>query len=166
MVNALVAMFEMMRRDRARAAPHVQALLGLAHEHRMPDWIAYGTFAEGWLRWGGRDREAGMQEMQEGVALMNLQQRGSFLPLFMTLLAETEAEAGRLEAGLSNVDRQLAAIERTGQNWYTAELYRVRGEILLKCRSSGMRPQQKPLLREQSTLLKANPQKCSNSKPP
>ncbi len=74
-----------------------------------------------------------MQEMQEGVVLMNSQQRGFFLPLLMTLLAEAEAEAGRPEAGLTNVDRQLVAIERTGQRWCLSDLHRVRGEILLGC---------------------------------
>src|SRR6478736_5639100 len=50
----------------------------------------------------------------------------------MTLLAEREAEAGRVEIGLTTLDAQLAAIEQTGQRWFDSEVYRVRGELLLK----------------------------------
>jgi predicted ATPase len=124
--------FEMMRRDRLRTAPHVQALLGLAREHGLPMWIAYGTFDEGWLRWDAVAPEAGKAEMHEGVALLRSQQAGVFLPLLMTLLAETEAEAGSPDAALTIIDTQLASVERTGQRWYLSELHRVRGEILLK----------------------------------
>ena len=48
----------------------------------------------------------------------------------MKALAETEAEAGRPDLGLANIEMQLAAIERTGQRWFLAELHRARGEIL------------------------------------
>ena len=49
-----------------------------------------------------------MAEMREGMALLRSQQHGTFMPLLMTLLAETEAEAGRPEAALAIVDEQLA----------------------------------------------------------
>jgi hypothetical protein len=43
-------------------------------------------------------------------------------------------EAGRVEIGLTTLDAQLAAIEQTGQRWFDSEVYRVRGELLLKLR--------------------------------
>ncbi len=128
------AMFEMDRRDRLRAAPHAQALLSLAREHEMPVWIANGMFLDGWSRWGA-DQEAGMAEMRQGMALLRLQQHEVSLPPMMKALAETEAEAGRPDLGLANIEMQLAAIERTGQRWFLAELHRARGEILVKCGS-------------------------------
>jgi len=57
-----------------------------------------------------------------------------FMPLTGTLLAEREAEAGRVEAGLATLNAQLAAIERTGERWFHAEVHRVHGELLLKLR--------------------------------
>jgi predicted ATPase len=55
-----------------------------------------------------------------------------FAPLTGTLLAEREAEEGRVEVALATLDAQLAAIEQTGQHWFDAEVHRVRGELLLK----------------------------------
>jgi predicted ATPase len=99
----------------------------------MPVWKAAGTFCEGWLRWGKLGCEADLVEMHEGMALMRLQQQGVFMPMFMTRLAETEAEAGHPEAALDTLDMQLETIKRTGQRWYLSEVHRARGETMLKC---------------------------------
>ena len=70
--------------------------------------------------------------MCEGLALSNEMYFRLFAPLTGTLLAEREAEAGRVEIGLTTLDAQLAASEQTGQRWFDAEVYRVRAELLLK----------------------------------
>lgn len=126
--------FEMMRRDHLRAEPHSQDLLRLAHKHALPLWLAAGTFHQGWLRWHAGDREAGTAGMHEGMALMRAQRQELFMPLFATLLAETEAEGGQCEAALAAVDSQLVAVQQTGQHWLETEVQRVRGEVLLKSR--------------------------------
>ena len=154
----------MMRRDRPRTAPHARAHLSLAREHGMPVWIANGMFLDGWSRWSA-DREAGMAEMRQGMALMRLQQHEVSLPLMMALLAETEAEAGRPDLGLTTIEIQLAAIERTGQRCFLAELHRVRGEILLKC-GPGDAPVANPPLCARSTSPAASWQKGSSFRPP
>jgi predicted ATPase len=128
------AIFAMICRDRPRAAPHVQALLDLAREHEIPLWMANGTFMEGWLQLSDVSYEVARSHMETGMSLMRLQQQGIYMPLLMAVLAETEAEAGRPDAALEIVDTQLAAAEQTGQRWYLSELYRSRGELLLKRR--------------------------------
>ena len=72
--------------------------------------------------------------MREGLALWNEMRYHLFAPLNGTLLAEREAEAGRVELGLATLDEQLAAIEQTEERWFEAEVHRVRGELLLKLR--------------------------------
>jgi predicted ATPase len=86
------------------------------------------------LRSGTADREAGIAKMREGLALLRSRQDELFTPLRMTLLAEAEAEAGRPDVALGILDTELANIERTEQRWYSAEVHRARGEILLKCK--------------------------------
>ena len=72
--------------------------------------------------------------MREVLALWNEMRYRLFAPLNGTLLAEREAEAGRVEVGLATLDEQLAAIEQTEERWFDAEVHRVRGELLLKLR--------------------------------
>src|SRR5207248_3283905 len=55
-----------------------------------------------------------------------------FLSSLEAALAEAEARAGETDAGLRRLDDALTELERTEQRWYEAELYRIRGEILLK----------------------------------
>ena len=97
--------------------------------------LADGSFYQGWARSCAGDA-AGSAEMREGLALWNEMHYRLFAPLNGTLLAEREAEAGRVEVGLATLDEQLAAIEQTEERWFDAEVHRVRGELLLKLRRS------------------------------
>ena len=96
------ATFEMMRGDRLLAAPKLEGFLGLAREHGMPLWIAYGTFFEGWLRLDGDDRERGIAEMQDGMALLFAQYVKIFVPLFATRLANPAAQRQGLRLSMLN----------------------------------------------------------------
>ena len=86
--------------------------------------------------------------MREGLALWNEMHYRLFASLTGTLLAECEAEAGRVDIGLATLDAQLAAIEQTGQRWFDAEMHRVRGELLLKLR-------QPDVVAAESTFMRA-----------
>jgi predicted ATPase len=70
--------------------------------------------------------------MRRGLAINREQGRVYLLPGFEAALAEAEASAGEIAAGLRRLDDALAELERTEERWYEAELYRIRGEILLK----------------------------------
>jgi predicted ATPase len=54
------------------------------------------------------------------------------MPILTTVLAEAEALAGDMNAGLETIELALAATERQGERWFAAETNRIRGEILLK----------------------------------
>ena len=71
---------------------------------------------------------------------------GLTMPLYGLLLAEAEAEMGRVEAVLTSLDDLLPEIERTGQGWIEAELHRARGEILLKRDAANPAPAEEAFL--------------------
>jgi predicted ATPase len=131
--RAYTCRFAGIRRKPGQARPHAEDLLKLAREHGLPMRLADGSFYHGWACWcaGDGDGETGMRE---GLALWNEMDYRLFGPLTGTLLAEREAEAGRVEVGLAILDAQLAAVEQTGERWFDAEMHRVRGELLLKLR--------------------------------
>jgi predicted ATPase len=126
------SLFQMMRRDVGRALHEGEVVLGLAREHVMPQWLAIGTFTQGWARWHSGDREAGEKEMRKGMALFREQGIRFPLPLCAVLLAEIEDQLGRNDHALAILDDALADAERTGQHHFDAELHRQSGAILLR----------------------------------
>jgi class 3 adenylate cyclase/predicted ATPase len=138
--------FAGIRRKPGKAKPHAEELLGVAGEHGLPMRLADGSFYHGWARWcaGDGDGEAGMRQ---GLALWTEMDYRLFAPLTGTLLAEREAQAGRIEVALTTLDAQLAAIEQTGQHWFDAEVHRVRGELLLKLRRPDVAAAESALMR-------------------
>jgi class 3 adenylate cyclase/predicted ATPase len=126
----LYAVFEVMFGDSVRAAPHVAALGAFARDHGMKLWAAYGTFLEPWMRFPSGGDE--LNSMRRGIE--TLREQGVFLyaPLFGTALAGAELRASDFETALATIDRAIAKAESTGQRWFAAESYRVRGEILWK----------------------------------
>jgi predicted ATPase len=53
-------------------------------------------------------------------------------PYFLALLAEVYVQEGQVEAGLATLAEALAAAQATGERWAEAELYRLRGSLLLQ----------------------------------
>jgi len=53
------------------------------------------------------------------------------------LLAEALAERGSTERGLALLAEALEAVEKTGERFYEAELYRQKGELLFRFYSEG-----------------------------
>jgi predicted ATPase len=69
--------------------------------------------------------------MRHGLAINRGQGIVRFLPSLEAALAEAEASAGEIEAGLQRLDDALAELEHTERS-YEAEMHRIRGEILLQ----------------------------------
>ena len=128
--HTFYAMFEIMRRDRNRAALGASALLNLAQEHEMPQWNAFAKFLECWTESRTGDASAGIMGMRNAIALLHEQKIALFGPLIKSVLAEAEAETGQNAAALATLDQALAESDRSGQRRYDSELHRARGEIL------------------------------------
>jgi hypothetical protein len=123
--------FWAMLHDSDRATESANSVIGLAREHGMQFWFAYGTCQEGWVRWHAGDREAGEKRLRERITF--IRQQGQFLlPFHEALLAAVEAESGRLESGIAILGSIVAEAEQTEQRWYLSEVHRQRGELLLR----------------------------------
>jgi predicted ATPase len=118
-------------RQPSRALPHAQALVDAARLHDLRQWLVWGTFFRGWVRWWSGDPE-GASEMRNGWSLLRELDLRVYEPTFGTLLAEVAGDSGEAEAGLEILNAQLETVEQTGARWFHAEAHRVRGEVLLR----------------------------------
>src|SRR5207248_11573988 len=53
-------------------------------------------------------------------------------PDFLALLAEAHGSIGEPESGLTVLTEALTLVDKTGERWYEAELYRLKGALLLQ----------------------------------
>jgi hypothetical protein len=73
-------------------------------------------------------------------------------PHLLALLAEVYGKVGQAEEGLTLLTEALAAIEKNGERYYEAELYRLKGQLVLQ---SGVRsPKSKQVSGKSKTNLK------------
>ncbi len=127
-----VAHLELMRGDLSRAAPNAHELAGLAREHDLPLWRAWGVFLEGVAKAQSGEPGGGLADMRRGAELLREQNFLLLDGLSKIALAEAEARAGDVDRALAILGEALATCERTGHRTFEAELHRARGDMLLK----------------------------------
>ena len=71
----------------------------------------------------------GIARIRDGLAAFEATGTRVTAPLFLTLLAETLALAGKLEEGLAALDDALAKTAISGERGLDAEIHRLRGEL-------------------------------------
>ena len=140
----LAAMFELMRGNCSRAAPHAVEAARLAREHDLSLWRAVGVFLDGLARAAG-PLGRGVEDMRRGIQLQRDQNALTFDGLIKIALAEAEARAGDVDRAVAVIDEAVATCERTEYRAFEAELHRVRGEMLLLRDTSDPAPAEEAL---------------------
>ncbi len=117
------------RQEGQATQEQAEAAMALSTEQGFPHWLAMGTILRGWAL--ARPREEGTAQIRQGLAAWRAAGAELARPYFLTLLAETCEQGGPAEEGLSILAEALAAVHKTGERFYEAELYRLQGELLL-----------------------------------
>jgi predicted ATPase len=84
----------------------------------------------GWTLAGSRQTGEGIVLLRAGVAAYRATGAVTFVPFFLTLLADTEGKAKERDEGLGHLAEAERLMAETEERWAEAELYRVRGELL------------------------------------
>ena len=113
------------------AQDHSASVIAIAAEYRIPRFILLATVIQGWARsWRG-DAESGIFEMRRGIA--EYEAGGMRAPTFMLVpLVETYLRIGQFEEACGLLTSMLETVSQTGHRLQEAELYRLKGELLLK----------------------------------
>jgi class 3 adenylate cyclase/predicted ATPase len=101
-------------------------------EHGFPFRAAYGNMLLGWAMGERGDGEAGVARIEEGIAAFQATGAKLHSPIWLGLRAEAYGKIGQMEEGLTVLVEALSAVEDTGEHFYEAELYRLKGEVLLQ----------------------------------
>ena len=76
--------------------------------------------------------EAGIAQMHQGLAAIRTTGQRLSLSAYLARLAEACGNSGQVEAGLRLLAEALVHVDHTGERYYEAEVYRLKGELLLR----------------------------------
>lgn len=119
-------------RDTGRAKALAEEAIALATENDYAYRVAEAKTIRGWALAVEGDAEAGRAELSEGLAAYQAMGSRVDLPYFLALKAEVLGYAGRTEESLDAVAEALDVVPGDRAFFYEAELYRLRGALLLQ----------------------------------
>jgi predicted ATPase len=125
----------------SRAAEWATAAIHLAIEYGFLEQEGHARELRGWALQKQTHVDEGLAEMLHGAAIVGATGSAFSKPNFLAVLAETQARAGQLENGLTTLAEAFIVLEKTGERWYEAELYRLKGELLLQQERKAMLPE-------------------------
>jgi DNA-binding winged helix-turn-helix (wHTH) protein/predicted ATPase len=121
---------EVLCRDVDRVAVVSEELLQVCRQYDLTRWSAVGKVVRGWVVAQRGEPVRAVAAMREGLAEYS---GTSGYPYFSSsLLAETLAANGDVTGALDAAAGALETARRNGEQWYEAELVRLRGELLLQ----------------------------------
>jgi predicted ATPase len=124
-------MLSSMRRDWVSLKKDSDELVQLARDKKLAGWLTIGLPFQGAARAMLGEIHEGIAQIQESIARRRVVDEWLNLPTILCALAEAQAMAGHSAEGLDDLDEAFIHIEKTGERHWEAELYRLRGKLML-----------------------------------
>jgi predicted ATPase len=130
--RCLAAMVSQFRRDGPAVHEQAEAAIALTTEQGFPQWAALAMSLRGWaLVMQGQDEE-GIVQIRQGIAAWRATGAALFVPYLYTLLADVSVHLDHTEDGLRALVEAHTLVEQHEERWWEAEIYRLRGVLLLR----------------------------------
>jgi predicted ATPase len=121
-----------LRREQRMAQEYAEAAIAVTIEHGLSLYQATSTVALGWAFIEQGLTEQAIERIRHGLAAFEATGTELLRPHFLALLAEALDKAGHGAESLRVLEAALQVADRHGERYYEAELYRLKGELLLK----------------------------------
>lgn len=128
----LAAIFHLLGREGARAQMRTEEDIVLSSKQGFVFWLAAGQTLHGGAVAEQGQVQAGISQIQEGLAAYRATGAHAAETYLLGLLADAYRKNRQAEDGLTTVAEALSAVESYGEGFYEAELYRLKGELTLQ----------------------------------
>jgi predicted ATPase len=139
-------------RDGHGAQERAESVLEMAREQGFPYWAAQGAIVRGWSLGEQGNAEEEIPQAYQGLDALRATGAALDLPRYLALLVEGYRRRGQTEEGLKILADALAQVDKTGERFYEAELYRLKGELTLK--KSGVQSPESKKIKNQKAKVK------------
>lgn len=120
------------RRDILATKAHVETLLALAREYELPFWLTWGQTYQGWTLMEQGEVTESIRYIQDSLSILQAAGAEGGFSDTLTCLAEAYAKNGQLQKSSELLEQALTVIAENGEHYYEAEVYRLKGELLLQ----------------------------------
>ena len=120
-----------LRRDHVLAQQYAEAAVEISAQHGLVMYQAMASAMHGWtLNEQGRENEA-ISQIREAIATLDATSTSLVRPQFLGSLAQALSKADQTQEALRVLNEAIAMVLNKGERYYEAELYRLKGELLL-----------------------------------
>jgi class 3 adenylate cyclase len=137
--------------DLKRAAVHSDEAMAHSIEHSLADYEQRARFIQGALLAQSDDPQRGIKLMHGAIAAIERTKSANRLTLYLGHAAAAHASLDQPEVGLDLLDEAIQTADKIDERFFEAELYRLRGEILL---TLGRRGEAEASLRRALTIAR------------
>ncbi len=131
LVSAYLAMLQQLRAGEKVARKYAEEALALAKVFQAPYYHAWATILLSYALALEQPDEEHIGRLRDSIAQFKASNARVRLPYYLSLLARVYKKAGRVEEGLASIDEAFSEARKHNERWWDAELYRLRGELLL-----------------------------------
>jgi predicted ATPase len=136
---SFAAILHQLRQEAPAAQARAEEAIALSTEQGFPTWKSASTIYRGWALACQEAVQEGLVSLREGIEAWQTAGAEIARPQFLVLLAETYALGGQIEDGLAAIQEGVTLASATGDQWAEAELWRLKGDLLLRGRTLSQR---------------------------
>jgi len=125
------ALLHLLRREPQLAEKRADAVIALSVERGFSWWPWWASAVRGWAMAKQERGAEGIEQIREGLAAVRAGGTELALPWGLALLAEALGNESRGEEALNVLNEALALSSKNGDQIWDAEIYRLKGELLL-----------------------------------
>ncbi len=125
------------RREVQTCLEYAEAVIEIARQQGFAYREMGGMIQCRWALTRQGQAEEGIAQLRRGIAALRSLGAEAWRTYYLALLAEAHGIARQPDEGLRELTEALALVDATGERWYEAELYRLKGQLRLK--QSGVR---------------------------
>ena len=114
--------------------------LALCEEQGFPVWLAYAQVMHGWMGAQRGDGTKALTELQHGIAAWEKTGAKITRPFLLALKGQACRKLGHTQEGAQAIEEALAMVNHSEEQFCTAELWRLKGEFVLRADSYRLTP--------------------------
>jgi predicted ATPase len=110
----------------------LETVFSLSQGQEFAQYTTMQSILHGWVLGEQEQSAEGIARIAEGLASWRALGAELMRPYYLSLLAQAHAKREEWREGIRLLDEALATVQTTAEGWWEAELYRLKGEFLLK----------------------------------